>query len=81
MVEDSKTYEQLEYESKLERLRRDRQTQDFWDDLNRPDNTRLPSNDPLGPEAINQLPGSGPRPRGYDRLCPPSSMIDHLPNH
>jgi hypothetical protein len=76
MVEESKSYEELEYRSKLERIQRERQTEEFWRCLNQPDTTRNPTDDVLGPEVVNSHPGLRPRPRGHDPLAPPCSIID-----
>jgi hypothetical protein len=71
-IEDSKSYEQLEWETKQARRAAEREQAERW----RPTPpTRDPVEDVLGPEVMNNLPGLRPRPN-YDPLAPPSSVID-----
>jgi hypothetical protein len=71
-IEASKSYEQLEWETKQSRRAAERAAAERW----RPQPpTRNPAEDVLGPEVMNNLPGLRPR-STFDPLCPPTSKIE-----
>jgi len=57
MEDRPQRYEEMEYNAKLRRQSTERAIQNLWRDLRAPRTERDISQDPLGPEAINQLPG------------------------